>query len=114
MKKCFLLLAVALSCTAPLFSQNNPDPVIVQKVEKLLSRMTLTEKIGQMNQYSGKSVTGPVNDKNKTQKEDIKAGLVGSVLNVKGAKDTREIQSLALQSRLKIPLLFSLDVIHST
>lgn len=88
------------------------DPVLLKKTNALLAKMTLEEKIGQLNQYSGKDVTGPVNAHNKTQKEDISKGLVGSMLNVKGAKDTREIQELALQSRLKIPLLFSLDVIH--
>lgn len=88
------------------------DPVLLKKTNALLAKMTLEEKIGQLNQYSGRMVTGPVNEKNKTQKEDIKNGLVGSMLNVKGVKDTREIQELALQSRLRIPLLFSLDVIH--
>jgi beta-glucosidase len=88
------------------------DPALLKKTNALLAKMTLEEKIGQLNQYSGKDVTGPVNNKNKTQKSDIQAGLVGSMLNVKGVKDTKEIQALALQSRLKIPLLFSLDVIH--
>jgi beta-glucosidase len=88
------------------------DPALLKKTNALLARMTLEEKVGQLNQYSGKQVTGPVNNNNKTQKNDIRAGLVGSMLNVKGVKDTREIQDLALQSRLKIPLLFSLDVIH--
>jgi len=88
------------------------DAAIIKKVDALLAKMTLDEKIGQLNQYSGKQVTGPVNEKNKTQKEDIQAGLVGSMLNVRGVKDTKEIQDLAMKSRLKIPLLFSLDVIH--
>ncbi|MBA9076123.1 beta-glucosidase BglX [Rufibacter quisquiliarum] len=85
---------------------------IDQRVEDLLKQMTLEEKVGQLNQYSGKEVTGPVNEKNTNQLNDIKAGWVGSMLNVKGVKDTRAIQAVALQSRLKIPLLFSLDVIH--
>lgn len=88
------------------------NPALLKKTNALLAKMTLEEKIGQLNQYSGKQVTGPVNEQNKSQKNDIKNGLVGSMLNVKGVKDTREIQELALQSRLKIPLLFSLDVIH--
>jgi beta-glucosidase len=105
--------AFLLAATLPSkgFAQQQ-DPAIMKKVDALLAKMTLEEKVGQLNQYSGKVVTGPVNPKNKTQKEDIQAGLVGSVLNVKGVKDTREVQALALQSRLKIPLLFSLDVIH--
>lgn len=74
--------------------------------------MTLQEKIGQLNQYSGSEVTGPASDRKNYLLNDIKNGRVGSMLNVKGVKDTREIQALALQSRLKIPLLFSLDVIH--
>lgn len=74
--------------------------------------MTLKEKVGQLNQYSGREVTGPASDKKNYLLNDIKTGMVGSMLNVKGVKDTREIQAVALQSRLKIPLLFSLDVIH--
>lgn len=104
-----LLLVLVVSTAA--YAQSY-DPVILKKVNTLLAKMTLEEKIGQLNQYSGRQVTGPVNEQNKTQKADIAAGLVGSMLNVKGAKDTREVQELALQSRLKIPLLFGLDVIH--
>ncbi|WP_254060782.1 glycoside hydrolase family 3 N-terminal domain-containing protein [Mucilaginibacter sp. L196] len=74
--------------------------------------MTLEEKVGQLNQYSGKVMTGPANEKKNDLQVEIKNGWVGSMLNVKGAKNTREVQSLAMQSRLKIPLLFSLDVIH--
>ncbi|WP_345953274.1 glycoside hydrolase family 3 N-terminal domain-containing protein [Mucilaginibacter sp. PAMB04168] len=85
---------------------------INQRVDSLLRLMTLEEKVGQLNQYSGKEVTGPVSERKTNQLNDIKSGLVGSMLNVKGAKDTREIQAVAMQSRLKIPLLFSLDVIH--
>lgn len=88
------------------------DPAIVHKVNVLLQRMTLEEKIGQLNQYSGKAMTGPANAKKNDLQTEIKNGWVGSMLNVKGAKNTREVQALAMQSRLKIPLLFSLDVIH--
>lgn len=85
---------------------------IDDKVDALLKQMTLKEKIGQLHQLSGREATGPESDKREGQLSAIKAGNVGSMLNVKGAKDTREIQALALQSRLKIPLLFGLDVIH--
>ncbi len=88
------------------------DIKITRRVDSLLKLMTLEEKVGQLNQYSGREVTGPVNDKKNNMLNDIKQGNVGSMLNVRGVKDTREIQSVALQSRLKIPLLFSLDVIH--
>jgi beta-glucosidase len=83
-----------------------------QRVDSVWKLMTLEEKIGQLNQYSGREVTGPASDKKTNQLTDIKTGWVGSMLNVKGAKDTREIQAAAMQSRLKIPLLFGQDVIH--
>ncbi|WP_461787635.1 beta-glucosidase BglX [Pedobacter sp.] len=85
---------------------------ISQRVDSVMKLMTLAEKVGQLNQYSGREVTGPASDRKNYLLNDIKNGMVGSMLNVKGVKDTREIQAIALQSRLKIPLLFSLDVIH--
>jgi beta-glucosidase len=106
-KNSLLLIAVALSTT--LYAQKKS---IDQRVDSLMALMTVTEKVGQLNQYSGREVTGPTNDRKNYLLNDIKIGMVGSMLNVKGVKDTREIQAVALQSRLKIPLLFSLDVIH--
>ncbi|WP_246001688.1 hypothetical protein [Mucilaginibacter gracilis] len=69
-----VLAAILFGVVLPLkgFSQNQ-DSAITKKVNSLLARMTLEEKIGQMNQYSGEAVTGPVNSMNKTQKSDIKA-----------------------------------------
>jgi beta-glucosidase len=85
---------------------------IESKINALMSKMTLEEKVGQLNQYTGdRLATGPV-VANSTKGEDIKTGRVGSMLNVRGAKDTRDVQALAMQSRLKIPLLFGLDVVH--
>jgi beta-glucosidase len=85
-------------------------------ITNLLSEMTLMEKIGQLNQYSSFfDVTGPAPNKGEDslKYEQIKQGLVGSVLNVSGVKDVRALQKLAIEnSRLKIPLLFALDVIH--
>ena len=78
-----------------------------------MSQMTLEEKAGQLNQYSGfKYATGPQNSNSATVLEQIKSGKVGSMLNVTGVEETRNFQKLALQSRLKIPLLFAQDVIH--
>lgn len=85
---------------------------IEQRISALLAQMTLEEKVGQLNQYSGREVTGPASDRKNTLLSSIRSGQVGSMLNVKGVKDTREIQAVALESRLHIPLLFSLDVIH--
>lgn len=81
-------------------------------VSNLMSKMTLEEKIGQLNQYSGEwTHTGPITKEGDKQSQ-IKNGLVGSMLNVITVNHTRELQEFALQSRLKIPLLFGHDVIH--
>jgi beta-glucosidase len=86
--------------------------IIDRKVNSLLKEMTLQEKIGQLNQYSGENwVTGPIVIKPNFQ-SDIQKGLVGSMLNILGTKYTRQYQDLAMQSRLKIPLLFGQDVVH--
>ncbi len=85
---------------------------IDQKVNALLKKMTIEEKIGQLTQYTGdNSATGPITI-NPNKQAEIKAGLVGSMLNIIGTKYTRQYQELAMQSRLKIPLLFGQDVIH--
>ena len=85
---------------------------IDQKVEALLRQMTLEEKIGQLNQYTGdNAATGPITI-NPNKQAEIKQGLIGSMLNILGTKYTRQYQELAMQSRLKIPLLFGQDVIH--
>ena len=85
---------------------------IDQKVNALLKQMTLEEKIGQLNQYTGNNqATGPITI-NPNKETEIKQGLIGSMLNVLGTKYTRQYQELAMQSRLKIPLLFGQDVIH--
>ncbi|KAF2340018.1 beta-glucosidase BglX [Flavobacterium tistrianum] len=85
---------------------------IDQKVNDLLKKMTIEEKVGQLNQYTGDNqATGPITI-NPNKQAEIKAGLIGSMLNVIGTKYTRQYQELAMQSRLKIPLLFGQDVIH--
>ncbi len=87
--------------SAPYLHQRLP---IKERVTDLLSRMTLSEKIGQMCQYSG--VTS---DSKKLARE----GLVGSFLNVVSPKEIYELQTAAVkESRLGIPILFGLDVIH--
>ena len=107
MKKVILLLF--LGCNVLVFAQSkNTD----RKVEVLLRQMTLEEKIGQLNQYTGdNAATGPITI-NPNKQAEIKQGLIGSMLNILGTKYTRQYQELAMQSRLKIPLLFGQDVIH--
>lgn len=88
------------------------DPKIERKVDSVLKLMTLEEKIGQMNQYSGNfAVTGEVSD-NKSG-EYLKKGMIGSIFNNYGADKLRMLQEQNLKySRLKIPMLFAADVIH--
>jgi beta-glucosidase len=89
---------------------------IDSKVESLLARMTLEEKVGQMNQYNGFwDATGPVpeNRDAKMKYDHLKKGWVGSLLNVRGVKQVRELQKMVVEeSRLGIPLIFGFDVIH--
>lgn len=74
--------------------------------------MTLEEKIGQMNQYNGDwEATGPIT-KDGDKQNQIRQGKVGSMLNVTGVEHTRQLQEIAMSSRLKIPLLFGQDIIH--
>ena len=104
---------IAGSCTQPSVGVNyEVISPYAEKVDSVLKLMTLEEKIGQMNQYtSDLQATGP-SRKDSTKLEQIRKGRVGSMLNVKGASNTRRFQEAAMESRLRIPLLFGLDVIH--
>jgi beta-glucosidase len=107
--KLALATAAFLWCLSPAFSQEKSIP---QKVDSVLRLMTLEEKIGQMNQYNGDwEATGPITNSGDKQ-EQIRKGMVGSMLNVTGVEHTRQLQQMAMQSRLKIPLLFGQDIIH--
>ncbi|MDJ1480414.1 beta-glucosidase BglX [Cytophagaceae bacterium YF14B1] len=94
----------------------NPKFPIEQRIKDLLSKMTLEEKVGQLNQVNGGVMTGPAaeGDPGAKAKLDMsRKGMVGSFLNVTGAKETRAVQEIAVkESRLGIPLLFAFDVIH--
>jgi beta-glucosidase len=93
-----------------LFAQ---EQTIDQKVEALLAKMTLDEKIGQLNQYNGDwEATGPVTKDVGNKLDEIKQGRVGAVLNIMGTDHCKTFQDAAMKSRLKIPLLFGQDVIH--
>ncbi|HSC53011.1 MAG TPA: beta-glucosidase BglX [Phnomibacter sp.] len=93
----------------------NKSLPVEKRVADLLSRMTLEEKAGQLNQLNGGVFTGPAaNDPGqKAKMEMVRKGQVGSMLNVTGAEETRVIQELAMkENRLGIPLIFAYDVIH--
>ena len=95
---------------------NKKNIHIESKVDSLLSLMTLEEKIGQMNQYNGFwNVTGPSPKKGDAAKkyEHLRKGWVGSMLNVRGVKEVKAVQKIAVEeSRLGIPLIIGFDVIH--
>lgn len=113
---------IILTCLFPVFSvtaQTSNIRSSVQDVEKkvdsVLSLMNLEEKVGQMVQYSGTwDLTGPATgDQNLYREEQLKKGLVGSMLNVLSVDATREAQKMVMEnSRIKIPLMFGYDVIH--
>jgi len=89
---------------------------IDNQVEALMAKMTLAEKVGQMNQYNGFwDATGPAPTAGDAKKkyDHLRQGMVGSVLNVRGHERVRELQQVVVEeSRLGIPLIFALDVIH--
>jgi len=106
-----VLYILLLLCNA--IKSQTSNSAIEKKIDSLIKLMTIEEKIGQLIQYSSEDVaTGPTGEKFNIP-EEIKKGRVGSVLNVIGVKKTTELQKIAIeQSRLKIPLIFGLDVIH--
>lgn len=100
---------MALLASASLMAQQLP---MSELVEGLMSKMTLKEKIGQLNLLPGEDITtGAI--VNSPLAQLAQAGELGAVLNVKGPEKIRTLQRIAVEkSRLGIPLLFGLDVIH--
>jgi beta-glucosidase len=111
-----LVLPAAVRAQPPSGTAYLVLPATEKKIDALLAKMTLEEKIGQLNQYSNPiDLTGPAAapGAQKAAYDEIRTGLVGSMLNVNGAEATRKAQELALSgSRLKIPMIFGYDVIH--
>ena len=134
MKHCLTLLTALLlcACTArePLYK--DPAAPVSKRVEDLLGRMTLEEKLGQMNQYTGlehiRKTERRVNAGRDLSKSDsytfykdfpadtleawTARGLVGSFLHVYTPEEADHLQELALSSRLGIPLIFGIDAVH--
>lgn len=83
------------------------------QVKELLGRMTAEEKLGQLQQLTWTGDTGPGGGQTAEIEAAARAGRLGSVLNLNGAKWTNDLQRLAVEeSRLGIPILFGLDVVH--
>ena len=117
MKNQLLLLAVLslFGLNATQAQKNKKLKTIAPKdifVADLMSKMTLEEKIGQLNlPTSGDITTGQANSSNVAK--NIEEGKVGGLFNIKSAQKIYEVQKIAVEkSRLKIPLLFGMDVIH--
>ncbi|WP_445736290.1 beta-glucosidase BglX [Mariniflexile sp.] len=108
-----IFAAVIFSCNT---SQNSPAKTsgnpFGKQVDSILSLMTVEEKIGQLNlPSSGDITTGQAKSSNIAKK--IEEGKVGGLFNIKSAAKIRDVQKIAIEkSRLKIPLLFGMDVIH--
>lgn len=122
MKRIILIASLALS--AVVYAQDSVNQPVQNYqtqeyrakkeifINSLLSKMTLEEKIGQLNlPTSGDFTTGQAQSSDIAKK--IQQGLVGGLFNIKGANKIREVQKIAVEkSRLKIPMIFGMDVIH--
>lgn len=135
MSKCKCVIATFLVCflfSTSLFSQKLYKDVkapVEERVKDLLNQMTLEEKVGQMNQFVGLEYlqtnrsnmkAGDIHNENlyypDVSLDEIKKwtsqGLIGSFLQVYTLKEANYLQSLAMKSRLKIPIIFGMDAIH--
>ncbi|MGN7811870.1 beta-glucosidase BglX [Flavobacterium sp. 22076] len=112
----FLLLALSMNGYAQTKKYMDTKKPIEDRISLLMKEMTLEEKVGQMNQYNGSwDVTGPKPESgsNEEKYNNIKKGWVGSMLTVRGVKEVRAVQKIAVEeTRLGIPLIFGFDVIH--
>ncbi len=103
----FLIVAVSLNATA-----QSSDAKMKTFIDALIKKMTLEEKLGQLNlPGAGDITTGQASSSDIAKK--IEQGKVGGLFNIKSVARIKEVQKLAVEkSRLKIPLLFGMDVIH--
>ena len=129
MKKISLFISVlALAVSCGKVDYKDPTAPIEKRVESLLSQMTLEEKVGQMNQFCGVEHVAQKDKKAQSDNQDAQGfypginadtlrkwtreGRIGSYLHVLTAEEANELQALAMESRLGIPLIFGIDAIH--
>jgi len=113
MKKIFVLLSLLIATGANAQNQSESDQLNMHRfISKLMEKMTLDEKIGQLNLPGSEDiVTGQASNSDIGKK--IREGNVGGLFNIKGVSKIREVQRIAVEhTRLKIPLIFGMDVIH--
>ena len=123
----FAIVACLVICSQAATAQDSPssagsssatrhsnlvDPATEKKIDALLRKMTLDEKVGQLVQYSSGQPTGP--GTGRTDYNDmIQKGEIGALFNITTAREANAFQHVAMEkSRLQIPLIFGLDVIH--
>ncbi|TZF84913.1 beta-glucosidase BglX [Pedobacter sp. BS3] len=106
MKK-HLYILFLLSAFLPAYGQSRQN--IEQKIEAVLSKMTVREKVGQLNQLDGRGIHGTI----EQLKELVRRGEVGSLMNITDPKIVNQLQEAACkESHTKIPLIFTRDVVH--
>ena len=110
---CFLMLAVAANSSAQVARNDKEEIRMNHFIDSLMNRMSIDEKIGQLNMpnIEGAVLTGPAKDTNTGER--IRNNQVGALLNIQDVKKIKEIQQLAVEnSPNNIPLIFGMDVIH--
>jgi beta-glucosidase len=116
MKKILTILIVPLlihiSCSSPDNNRSQAEDPYAEKIDSIMALMTVQEKLGQLNLPSaGDVTTGLAKSTGVIQK--IKEGKVGGLFNINGLERRRDVQKVAVEeSRLGIPLLYGMDVIH--
>ncbi|MDX6272514.1 MAG: beta-glucosidase [Acidobacteriota bacterium] len=105
----FANVCLPANASAQTRQQQQQQPAVERRINTLLARMTLAEKLGQLQMLDGEA-----NGNFRPEHRDmVRRGLLGSTLNVRGAARVNELQRIAItESRLKIPVLFAFDVIH--
>ncbi len=111
-KKLITLLFLIFIITTNVFTQVylNSSKSNEKRIEDLIDRMTLKEKVGQMCQYTRATLYDNISDRDLTRM--VKEGKVGSILNIRDLEVIRELQEKAMDSRLSIPLIIGIDAIH--
>ena len=109
----FIVTMATIAQNKPYLDKTKPTE---ERIDLLMKQMTLDEKVGQMNQYNGFwEVTGPApkGGNAELKYEHLRKGWVGSMLSVRGVKQVRAVQKIAVEeTRLGIPLIIGFDVIH--
>ena len=117
MKRLVLFIIVVLSVTMSFAAKNKKKVQLQLKpmtefVGELMSKMTVQEKIGQLNLLPSGDIQTGISE-NSSVSEAIRNGRLGAILNLKGVDKIQKVQQMAVEeSRLGIPLIFGMDVIH--